>query len=121
MSQNKMTDECWKDVVKRAKGRCEYCGRNLLSSPEEFLLAQGDRIIPGSAGGDYSLKNCALSCYACNVLLKKAWNPGGSTPITSDVEREKCVKAVQLYVKERREEGKSVYREMKREVKGCLR
>ena len=117
MSQNEMTDERWKDVLKRAKGRCEYCERNLLSSPEEFLLAQSDRIIPRAAGGDYSLKNCALSCYACNVLLKRGWNPGGSEPITSDAEREKCIKAVQLYVKERRRERKSVYREMKREVR----
>lgn len=72
---SKESDELWKKIIKRAEGKCEYCKKNLFNSAENYLLAQWDAIIPESLGGTHDYENSALSCYACNVLLKTDWDP----------------------------------------------
>lgn len=75
MSENYRGEDLWIYLCKRAKGKCEYCGRNLFESFEEYLLAQQDHIIPWRSGGENTFENSALSCYICNVMLKGGWDP----------------------------------------------
>jgi len=49
-------------VIKRAKGRCEYC-QTLKTIVIEMEI---DPIIPESAGGKTELDNLCLSCVSCN-------------------------------------------------------
>lgn len=62
-------------VAIRARFCCEYCGRSLLRSLNDYYSWQVDHIIPNR---DDSLDNCALSCQVCNHL-KHNFIPSGST------------------------------------------
>lgn len=59
----------------RANFRCEYCGKRLLSSLDNYYSWEVDHVIPG--GGD-SLDNYALACHTCNHL-KHHYVPSGDT------------------------------------------
>lgn len=59
----------------RAKFCCEYCGKRMLSSVDNYHSWEIDHIIPG--GGD-TLQNCALACHTCNHL-KHRYVPTGNT------------------------------------------
>ena len=61
----------WYDVSlvvwPRAGYRCEYCGRNLLASLDEYRWGWNhDHLIPRSVSQDDSNDNMVLSCVACN-------------------------------------------------------
>ena len=50
-------------VVRRAKGCCEYCLSQSEFSHDDFSV---EHIFPKSLGGTNRLENLALSCQACN-------------------------------------------------------
>ncbi len=54
-------------VIRRAQGRCEYCG---LSQEGEEATFHIDHIIPRAAGGRTVPENLALACVSCS--LRKA-------------------------------------------------
>lgn len=51
------------EVVKRAKGQCEYC---LFPQEASFLPFEVEHIIAEKHGGETSLENLALACPYCN-------------------------------------------------------
>lgn len=51
-------------VIKRARGRCEYCQSRADYATETFAV---EHIIPVSRGGTNELENLALACSGCNV------------------------------------------------------
>jgi hypothetical protein len=53
-----------RQVVHRARGRCEYCG---LAQERQDLTFHLDHIIPRSVGGELSIDNLALACASCSV------------------------------------------------------
>ena len=58
-----------------ARYRCEYCGRDLLASVDNYRMWQEDHIIPESLGGEQDdMDNLALCCRSCN-MPKGRWNP----------------------------------------------
>jgi hypothetical protein len=57
----------------RAEFRCEYCGKDLLASLEDFYSWQIDHVTPG-AGED--LDNIALARAVCSHL-KHTYRPDG--------------------------------------------
>ena len=59
----------------RAKFCCEYCGRRLLRSLDDYYSWQIDHVIPNR---DDSLEYCALACQTCNHL-KHDYVPSGAT------------------------------------------
>jgi len=63
MSENRVTAQQKKSVVKRANGCCEYC-----RSQERFAIQafSAEHIISKSQGGETNLDNLALSCQGCN-------------------------------------------------------
>lgn len=78
----------------RAGFRCEYCGKDLLSSLDEYDAWQIDHIVPKSAGGSEELANIALACRTCNHF-KHSYAPIGST-------RDERIADAKRYVLDRR-------------------
>lgn len=54
-------------VIRRAGGRCEYCG---LSQKGQEATFHVDHVIPRSSGGETVAENLALACVSCS--LRKA-------------------------------------------------
>jgi len=80
----------------RANFKCEYCGKDLLLTVENFKEWQEDHIVPLSKGGENNDSNIAVSCRTCNVNLKSRWNPLDVLP--EKPTREDCINAVRKYV-----------------------
>ena len=51
-------------VLRRAKGRCEYCRLSQAGQEATFHI---DHIIPQTAGGKTSADNLALACVSCSL------------------------------------------------------
>lgn len=51
--------------------RCMYCGRDLLTDFETFMLAEEDHLIPLSKGGTDDAQNIVIACAVCNRLKGK--------------------------------------------------
>lgn len=50
-------------VIRRARGRCEYCQSRADHSTETYAV---EHIIPLSRGGSSALSNLAFACSGCN-------------------------------------------------------
>ena len=59
----------------RANFCCEYCGKRMLRSVDNYYSWEVDHIIPG---GEDSLDNYALACHTCNHL-KHSYAPSGGS------------------------------------------
>lgn len=59
-----LTAELRRQVVERARGRCEYCG---LSQEGQEATFHVDHVVPRSAGGGPELSNLALACVSCSL------------------------------------------------------
>ena len=57
----------------RDKGRCVYCGTNLLGGLIEATSAQLDHILPKAKYEGYkeNEENWALACFCCNQIKRK--------------------------------------------------
>ena len=63
-------------VVKRAAGRCEYCGLSQAGQEATFHV---DHVVPRSKGGPSSWENIVASCAPCNR------RKGDMTPIQANM------------------------------------
>lgn len=68
-------------VVRRAKGRCEYCKAPQSICAYTFHI---EHIVPKKCGGTDALQNLALSCFFCNSA--KRANQTGEDPSTGKQE-----------------------------------
>ena len=82
-------------VGERADFCCEYCGKDLLGSPESYDQWNIDHIIPN---GDESIDNLALACRLCNFIKRKT-DPSKSA-VSND--RESLINAAKSLINERR-------------------
>ena len=53
-----------RQVIRRARGRCEYCGLAQAGQEGAFHV---DHVIPRQAGGPTNLSNLALACVSCSL------------------------------------------------------
>lgn len=86
----------WAIVCERAKYKCEYCGKDMQDSLDNYLLKENDHINPK---GDEDVENYALSCRVCNSL-KSDWNP--VCVVGQDASRDDLIQAVKRELRERR-------------------
>jgi 5-methylcytosine-specific restriction endonuclease McrA len=54
--------------------KCEYCGKDMFASVDNYKEWQTDHIVPASKGGLDDINNYVLSCKTCN-FIKGTWNP----------------------------------------------
>ena len=86
--------------------RCEYCGADLLSSPQALWLAESDHILPLSKYPELQddPNNYAHTCGLCNKL-KRNWNPIGNDPAfpvadhLTDDQRQQLIARCREYLK----------------------
>src|SRR5919109_3513852 len=64
-------------VIRRAQGRCEYCGLSQEGQEATFHI---DHVIPITAGGQTVAENLALACVSCS--LRKAARQAAVDPQT---------------------------------------
>lgn len=96
----------WPDVQvqigRRAGFRCEYCGKDLLASYENYDLWQVDHIIPN---GDNGIENLALSCKLCN-FVKRGTDPSKTAKSN---QRDDLINAAKEIINIRRKQKEAVY------------
>ena len=87
------------EIGERAGYKCEYCDKDLLASVDDYAFSwQCDHIIPRAAGGEETFENLALSCVACNMGIKRDWNPQDEAG--ENASREELIQAVRQRVRE---------------------
>jgi len=69
---------------RRANYKCEYCGKSLIDSADDyFFSAEKDHVVPG-AGEE--LENLALACRVCNrIKRRKNFTEGGTIIQRSEI------------------------------------
>ena len=72
-----MTNIALELLFERDKGRCSYCGREVVRQSYDFVNQKKmgrqaciDHIIPQSRGGSHSAGNLLLACRSCNSRKK---------------------------------------------------
>ena len=94
------------DIAVRAKFRCEYCDRDLLSSVDAYKEWQHDHIIPQRVDEKQDkdrLDNMALSCRTCNWNFKGKWDPNYG--FDKNPSREDLIRVSREYVARKRTEA----------------
>ena len=81
--------------------KCEYCGKDLKASVDNYISGQVDHIIPRSKGGTNDPCNLADSCWQCN-FLKRAWDPRKIAG--AHASRDELIRVVQTEMKKWRQE-----------------
>jgi 5-methylcytosine-specific restriction endonuclease McrA len=67
--KNRMTTAMRKYVKLLKHGHtCTYCGRDLLSDPDTYFLANVDHFMPRCKGGKNEQANKFSCCQVCNLL-----------------------------------------------------
>jgi hypothetical protein len=66
-----------REVIKRAKSRCEYCGLAQVGQEAAFHI---DHVVPVTLRGPTTLDNLALACVSCS--LRKGARTMASDPKT---------------------------------------
>ena len=96
--------EEWATVCERAGYRCEYCGKDMLASVDDYRSMQNDHIIPKKANGQNHIDNYALSCSVCNgPRFKGQYNP--AKDVGEDAKRDKKIQAVRQHLIKKRVEN----------------
>lgn len=88
----------------RAKCKCEYCGKNMLESVDNYKLWQVDHIIPKSSRYENceEFENKAIACAQCNKDIKSRWNP--ASQLGYGKSRDEYIKATKEYITNKRQE-----------------
>lgn len=100
----------WHDVSivvwPRADFRCEYCGRDMLASVDEYRYGWNhDHLVPRSISHDDSNDNMVLSCVPCN-RFKDTFDP--RTNAGPDASRDELIAAATERIQELRRADESV-------------
>ena len=91
-------DETNVKIALRAKCKCEYCGKNMFESIDNYKLWQIDHIIPKISGYENcdDFDNKALSCTQCNKDFKNKWY--SKSIIEEKMERSKYIDEIKIYI-----------------------
>jgi hypothetical protein len=62
----------WRAVFERDRGRCQYCGEDLLAEFSRYWCATVDHVEAVAVNGGDAAENLVLACPACNGMLSRA-------------------------------------------------
>lgn len=96
----------------RANFRCEYCGRDLLASLDDYKAWAQDHIVPRKHGGSDRDSNMAVACHPCNSAYKKTWNPRAA--VGAKASRTQLIQATRTMIAGKREAEQAVLGEVRR-------
>lgn len=92
-----------------ARGRCEYCGADVLSSVEAFWGSEWDHIVAKKHSGTTCYEsNVALACSTCNMLKCADLPPKTTLGELITKQREAKIEEYKPLISERRREDKIV-------------
>ncbi|MDP5291869.1 HNH endonuclease signature motif containing protein [Oceanimonas sp. CHS3-5] len=94
--------------------RCQYCGKDLLASVDNYKEWQTDHLVPSSSGGLDEISNYVICCRTCN-FIKGRWNPQ-SEYVGVIPTREQLIISAKKYISEKRHENESVVHELRKIV-----
>ncbi|MFA7235383.1 MAG: HNH endonuclease signature motif containing protein [Phycisphaeraceae bacterium] len=93
------------EVGLHAKFRCEYCGRCLIDTVDDyFYFTEVDHIHPVAKEGPDVIENMAYSCKACN-FIKRAWVPNADVKWDANQRRKRIAEAKCFIQAERQEKA----------------
>lgn len=115
----------WGDVevraLLRARGYCEYCGADVVSSLEALAGSRSDHIVPYGSDGEHEEKgpwagkreevferNIAVACWKCNSLKGAELGPGVKAKDLLALKREQRVDRIRPWVQELRRDARVV-------------
>lgn len=103
------------DAILDAKGYCEFCGADVVGSPEAFWSSPWDHIVPKAFGGEHEKKppwrgklkevfqkNIAVVCWKCNNLKGRKLPGGVDAKDLLDLGREQRIEKVRPWVQQLR-------------------
>jgi 5-methylcytosine-specific restriction endonuclease McrA len=100
----------------RAKGFCEYCGKDLQRTSDDFYHGYNvDHVFPASLHGASDPDNYALACRACNLIKRNVDFTNGE----SDVSRETLIQRAQEYIRAERERNDGRMKTDLRRLRAC--
>jgi len=107
----------------RAGFKCEYCGRDLLASVDDFDSWHTDHIYPQSKQTEpvQEVKdglNIAIACKTCN-FMKRA-EVFGKQPPTSEEERSQMVQLVRQRIAKKRADKQMAVAEIRQSIQDLL-
>ena len=63
-----LTSEEGRDILKRDRYRCQYCGLDGTASFENSLVMSVDFVVPRARKGKKDPRNLVAACRACNLI-----------------------------------------------------
>lgn len=107
-------DETNVRIALRAECKCEYCGKNMLESIDNYKLWQIDHIIPKHSGNENceDFDNKALSCTQCNKDFKNKWYP--QSEFNEKKDRSKYIDEIIIYIRDKRSKKQKELDEIKK-------
>ena len=104
------------EVWLRAKGFCEYCGKDLQRSSDDFYHGYNiDHVMPASRGGRSNHENYALACRACN-LIKRDFI---SAHDQMNASREELIERAREHIQQRRQQNEQRMKVDVRRLRTC--
>ena len=83
----------------RARGFCEYCGKDLQRHSDDYFHGYNiDHVVPACKEGNSDVENYALACRACN-LIKRNFDPRNGE---SNVPREELILRARSHIEHAR-------------------
>jgi len=83
-AKNRLSDKDRRLVLDRDSNRCTRCGiaagEPYPDQPERIARLTIGRIMPGSKGGKYTVRNCRAECDRCNQGSQDKYYDGGLPP-----------------------------------------
>ena len=107
----------------RRKGRCIYCGVDVVHSRLGFATLEWDHLLPQALYPDPEPEdskdnpNILLACQLCN-RLKSDYDPSNGTPDMLQNDKSQLIENARSYIAERRVEADKLWRQARRIILG---
>lgn len=104
------------EVWLRAKGFCEYCGKDLQRSSDDFYHGYNiDHVMPASKEGHSNPENYALACRTCNLIKRDFLSPHEQT----NASRDELIERAKEHIQRKRQQNEERMKADLRRLRAC--